>query len=61
MYLKIEHQEQIAFMETNIAKKMQKEIQKIQATSWIDIYFKRIELDKWLRICPKDLSIYLVY
>ena len=32
-HLKIEHQEQIAFMETNIAKKMQKEIQKIQATS----------------------------
>ena len=31
--LKMEHQEQIAFMETNIAKKMQKEIQKIQATS----------------------------
>ena len=31
--LKMEHQEQIAFMETNIAQKMQKEIQKIQATS----------------------------
>ena len=31
--LKMEHQEQIAFMETNIAKTMQKEIQKIQATS----------------------------
>ena len=32
-HLKMEHQEQIAFMETNIAQKMQKEIQKIQATS----------------------------
>ena len=32
-HLKMEHQEQIASMETNIAKKMQKEIQKIQATS----------------------------
>ena len=32
-HLKIEHQEQIAFMETNLAKTMQKEIQKIQATS----------------------------
>ena len=31
--LKIEHQKQIAFMETNIAKTMQKEIRKIQATS----------------------------
>ena len=31
--LKMEHQEQIASMETNIAKKLQKEIQKIQATS----------------------------
>ena len=32
-HLKMEHQEQIPFMETNIANKMQKEIQKIQATS----------------------------
>ena len=32
-HLKMEHQEQIASIDTNIAKKMQKEIQKIQATS----------------------------
>ena len=32
-YLKTEHQEQIALIETKVAERMQNEIQKIQATS----------------------------